>query len=266
MKKYIYAMVAALLILGCEDTNENLVQQRGVAVHPVMSDPSPAYFTDNLEASYIQFDLSLPQGETVDKVELEVVRGDKRAILREVTLPITGLQVTATEVIQALSIPVNDYNVGDIFDLIVLTTKNGKTYYTSATVRIPVVCYFDTDMLVGVFDYESDDWGEAGTITLVADPNDPYTVYLDGYPQSEGLTGNGNRISLTVNPDNFRVTGPATILADDLAEWGIPSYRNYTMEPVAGSYSACTNQYVISFFISCSAGNWGNNEFIFTKR
>ena len=266
MKKYIYATAAMLLLsLSCEDTNENLVQERGTAVVPIMSDPAPAYFTDNLGASYVQFDVSLPQGETVDKAAIEVARGNKSAILKEITLPVSRLKVTANEVLTALGISASDYNLGDIFSLCVVTTKNGKTTRSPAAFTIPVVCYFDPSMLVGVFDYVSDDWGEAGTITIVADPKDPYKVYLDGYPQSEGLEGNGNRIELNINPNNFKVTGPATILAANLAEWGLPNYLNYTFTPVAGSYSACDDMYEITFFISVNVGNWGNNVFIFTR-
>ena len=266
MKKYIYTIAAILLVsMSCENTNENMVQERGVAVVPIMSDPAPAYFTDNIEASYVQFDLSLTQGETVEKASIEVSRGSKSAILKDITLPAKGLKVTASEVLSALSIPASDYHLGDVFNLYVLTTKNGKTTRSTAAFSITVVCYFDPSMLVGVFDWVSDDWEEDGTVTLAADPNDPYKIYITDYAQSEGLSGNGNQIVLNVNPNNFRVSGPKTIIADDLSEWGLP-YHNYAYEPVAGTYSACNNAYTITFSITVSEGSFGNNVFIFTKR
>jgi len=265
MKKYIYAMLAAaLLIIGCKDTNENLVQQRDTAVVPTMSKPSPAYFTDNLDASYVQFDLSLPEGATIDKAEIEVVSGDKSAILKEVSIPVKGLRVTAAEVLKALNIPVSSYKTGDTFYLYVLTTKNGQTTRSTAAFVIPVMCYFDPSMLVGKFDWASDDWGEEGTVNLVADPANPYKIYIADYAQSEGLAGNGNRIELNVDPDNFKVSGPAVIISDDLSEWGLP-YHNYAYQPVAGTYSACDDAYTITFAITVKEGSFGNNVFFFTR-
>ena len=272
MKKYIYAIAAALVFfMGCKDSNENLVQERDVAVVPKMSDPSPAYFSDNIEASYVQFDLSLAPGQSVEKASIEVsrIRGgkiDKSGIVKEITIPATGLKVTATEVIQALGIPVSDYKLNDIFRLCILTTKSGKTTRSPAAFQVPVVCYFDPSMLVGSFDYVSEEWEEDGRVTLVADPDDPFKIYIDDYAEVIGLTGNGNRIVLNVNPNNFKVSGPKIIIADNLEEWGIPSPNSYAFEPVAGSYSACDEKYTITFNISLSNwGNQGNYVFIFTK-
>jgi len=266
MRKYIFTMFAALFILGCKNTNENLVQDRGTAVVPAISKPSPAYFTDNLDASYVQFDLSLASSETIDKAELQVTLDDKSAIIKEISIPVKGLKVTAAEVIQALNLPVSEYKTGLIFNLYVLTTKNGITTRSKAAFAIPVVCYFDTSMLVGKFDWASDDWGENGTVNLVADPANPYKIYIADYAESEGLTtGNGNRIELDVDPNNFKISGPNVIIADNLAEWGLPNYHNYAYEPVDGSYSACDDAYTITFFISIKEGNWGNNVFIFTR-
>ena len=269
MRKYIYTIVAALMIMGCKDTNENLVQERGVDVVPVLSDPVPAYFTDDLEESYVQFDVSLPQGESVDKAEIEVSMGDKTAILEEISLPVTGLKVTATQVIQALGIQTDDYQTGDICNLAILTTKNGKTTRSIANFDIPVVCYFEPSMLVGSFDFTSDDWGTAGSVTITADPADPYKVYInqDGIIQSEGLSnGNGNPIELDINPNNFKVSGPKTVIAPDLSDFDMGDYHNYAYTPVAGMYSACDDTYTITFYIDSDLGGWGNNVFVFTRK
>ena len=58
-------------------------------------------FTENIDASYVQFDVSLSPGDVVDKVQLEAVRerGNKQAIIKEITLPAMGLKVTATEIV-----------------------------------------------------------------------------------------------------------------------------------------------------------------------
>ena len=268
MRKYIYTIIiAALLVTGCKDTNVNLVQDRGDAVVPTMSDPIPAYFTDDIDASYVQFDLSLPPGETVDKAEIEVTRGDSiSAILEDITLPVTGLKITAAEVIQALNI--KDYQTGDIYTLYVLTTKDGKTTRSTASFTIPVNCYFDPSMLTGNFNYNSDDWGISGSVTITADPTNPYIVYInqDGIIQGEGLSnGNGNPIELDVNPNNFKITGPKTIIAPDLSDFGLP-YTNYSYTPITGSYSACDDAYNITFDIAVDQGDFGNNGFTFTRK
>lgn len=269
MKKYFFTIVAVLLIISCKNTNENLVQDRGLGVVPSISDPSPAYFTDNIDESYVQFDVALPQGETVDNAAIEVTRGSQSAIIKDITLPATGVKVTASEVLQALKISASDYNLGDIYTLYVLTTKNGVTTRSTAAFQIPVVCYFDPSMLVGTFDYNSDDWGISGTVTITADPNDPYKVYIDqtGIMQGEGISnGNGNSIELDINPNNFKVTGPQTILAPDLSDFDMAKYTNYSYTPVAGSYSACDGAYTITFDISTSIYDFGNYVFVFTGK
>lgn len=266
MKKYIYIIVVAILfVTSCKDHNDNLVQDRDTYVVPTMSEPSPAYFTDNLEASYVQFDLSLNDGESVDKVEIEVTHGDKSAIVKEVSIPVTGLKVTASEVLTALNMSVDDYKLGETFNLYVLTTKNGVTTRSVQAFTITVVCYFDASMLVGSFNFVSADWEVSGKVTMVADANDPYKIYIDGYPEAEGLTtGNGNRIELNVNPNNFKISGPKVILADNLAEWGL-TYHDYAYEVISGSYSACDDAYSVTFAITVSEGSFGNNVFTFTR-
>ena len=269
MKKFIFTIVALLFLgISCKDTNENPVQERGKYVVPYMSDPSPAFFSDNLEESYIQFDLSLTGGETVDKVSLEVVRlrDSKSAILKDVSLPATGLRITANEVLSALSISPSDYNLGDVFNLYVLTTKNGVVTRSTAAHSIVVMCYFDPSMLVGNFYYVSEDWDEEGSVTIEADLEDPYKVYVYGVAESQGLTSNGNPIELNINPNNFNITGPKSVIADNLDDWGFPAnYTNHYYQVISGSYSPCDEMYTVVFQIGVDPGNWGNFVFIFTN-
>ena len=268
MKKYIYIIVAYFAVaISCENSNENLVQERGVAVVPAMSEAIPAYFTDNIEASYVQFDVALSAGDQVDKAEIEVVRprGNKSAIVKEIQLPVEKLRVTATEVLTALNIPASDYLLGDVFNLYILTTKNGKTTRSIASVGIPVVCYFDVSMLVGNFYYISEDWGEEGDVVLEADPDDPYKIYVSGMAETQGLEGNGNRLELNLNSNNFGITGPKTVISDDLSPWGL-SYTTYAYAPVSGKFDTCEQVYIITFNISVNAGIFGDFEFVFTKK
>ena len=275
MKKYIFVLVAVLLTvsISCEDTNENLVQERGVAVVVEMSDVLPAFFTENIEASYVQFDAALSQGDQIDKAEIEVIRirtvqgkevQDKRGVVKTISLPETGFRVTASEIVTALNISASDFLAGDIFYLYLTTTKNGTLTRTKG-VSIPVVCFFDPSMLVGDFYYESTSWGEAGDVFLEADPDDPYKIYVDGIPESQGLTGNGNKLVFIFDPNNFNVSGPRVIFADSLAEWDLP-YTGHAYQPVSGKYDSCEKAYVITFAITVDQGGWGNFSFTFKKQ
>jgi len=263
MKKYIFAIIAALFIISCENTNENLVQQRGAAVVPKMSEVLPAFFTENINASFVEFDVSLSPGESVEKAEIEVVRtrGNKSAILKSITLPATKLKITATEILTALSIPANDFVAGDNFNLYVLTTKNGKTTRSIAAVGIPVVCYFDVSMLTGNYYYVSTSWGDEGDVVLEADPGDPYKIYVSGIAETMGLTGNGNRLELNLNPNNFRVTGPRVVIAS--SAWG---YTNFAMAPSSGRFDSCANAFIVTFAITVDQGSFGSFSFTFTKQ
>ncbi|GHT20611.1 hypothetical protein FACS189429_8760 [Bacteroidia bacterium] len=266
MKKYIIIIAAILFLISC-NTNENLVQERGETVGLASFEAIPAFFTEDLDNSYVAFDLeALPEGETIDKAEIEVTYGDKSAILREITLPATNVVITANEIIDALGINAGEVVVGDVFYLYILTTKNGKTTRSTAAMAIPVTCEFDTALSTGTYNFESSDWEISGSVVLEADPANPYKIYINGYPEAEGLTtGNGNRIELNINPNTFNISGPKVVLAADLGEWGMADYTNYAYAPVAGTYSSCDGTYTVVFAITVDQGSFGNNVFVFTR-
>jgi len=261
MKKYIFAIVAVLLLSTCSDY-ENPVGDRGTYVVPALVGPSPGYFTDNIESSYVQFSLSLSPGESVEKAAIEVVGKGKSGIVKEVSLPATDLRVTASEVLSALGL--SGYDLGDAFFLYVLTTKNGVTTRSGAAFAIPVVCFFEPAMLVGTFDCESEeDWGEenGNPVTIVADPNDPYKVFIHGMAEVHGVASNGNGIELNMNPDNFNVSGPVCIWAASI--WG---YSNIRFQAVAGNFSACDQRFTITFRANVDQGGFGDYVWWFTRR
>lgn len=260
MKKYIFLSIAALFLVTC-NTYENMVQERGANAAPIMSDPVPAYFSDNIEASFVQFDLSMPPGQTADKVSIEISGKGQTAILKDVSLPVTGLKVTAQEVLTALNMSASNYNRGDVFFLYVLTTKNGVTTRSKAAFPIPVVCFFEPSMLVGDFYYVSASWDEEGLVTFVADPNDPHKVYIHGMAETQGFVGNGNGIELTVNPNNFNVVGARSIIIPNA--W---SYTNMAYQAMSGTYSACDEMFTITFAITVDQGGFGNFGFVFKRQ
>jgi len=269
MKKFVFVIIAALFVsIGCKDTNENLVQQRGKAVNVIMSEAVPSFFIDgDLENSFVGFDLSLPEGENVDKAELEVVFGNKSVILKSVQFPSPDMKITAMEMLQALGLSASNVKEGDTFYLYVLTTKNGITTRSTAALTINVTCGFDAELTAGRYTFEnSDDWGAPGMVTIEADPDDPYKIYIDGTPlvEVEELTGNGNKVELIINPNSFKVSGSKVILSDDTKEWGQP-YTNVAFQPVSGTFNSCDGTFRVTFAISVDQGGFGPFAFTFKR-
>ena len=259
------ALLATVIFAGCENTNENPVQERGKAVGVIMSEPVPAFFTSDIENSFVAFDLSLPEGESVDKSEIEVAYAGQKALLKSIDLPVANLRVTASEMVQALGLSPGNIKVGDTFYLYVLTTKNGLTTRSRAALAINVTCEFDTALTQGLYNFESSDWEVSGNVTLEADPSNPYRIILTDYPEAEGLNNvTGNRIELIINPNTFNVSGDQAILAASLAECGL-TYTNYAYQPVSGTYNSCNGSYTVTFAITVDQGSFGNNRFTFTR-
>ena len=261
-------MVAALFVsIGCEDTNENLVQERGKAVNVTMSNVVPSFFIDgNLENSYVNFDLSLPEGERVDRAELVLVYGDKTVtLISNLQFPSPDITITAMEVVEALGLSIEDVTQEDIFELYVLTTKDGKTTRSTAALWINVTCEFDPALTLGKYDYESDEdnWDTSGSVRLEADPGgDPYKLYFVGAPlaENDGFPGLANKVELIIDPDSYTVSGSKTIVAANI--W---SYTNLAFQAVSGSFSACDGNFSVVFEITVAQGSFGTYVFNFTR-
>ena len=81
----------------------------------------------------------------------------------------------------------------------------------------------------------------------------------------EGLVSNGNSIEISIDPGNFAITGPESIIAADLAPWGLP-YVEYSYTPADGLYNSCTGAMDISFAVNVSIGGWGPQAFFLTRK
>jgi hypothetical protein len=120
--KYLFSSLILLSLLvsviSCENTNENLVKDRGVAVVPGISNLEPAFYTTDFENTFIEFDVDLPEGETVDEAELYATFNGKTALIQ----PITSFPITITlklqDVMTKLGLTENDVDVVDnnLFD------------------------------------------------------------------------------------------------------------------------------------------------------
>lgn len=242
--------------------------ERGENVAPVISDFKPANFTTDLENSILQFTVSLPKGETVEKGIIEIMHNDQTVQLKEIsTFPYTAT-VSAREVAEALNMSLDEITTESVFYLYVRTVKDGRsTVANTASHKVNVFCAFDTDLTTGNYRLVSTDWEIEGDVKFIADENDPYIVYIEGIQVVEGLTtGTGNTVKLTINPDTYAITGGATVLAKDLSEWGLSSYTNYTYTVANGTYNPCDGVYTVNFTIAVDQGGWGTNKFIFTRK
>jgi len=132
------------------------------------------------------------------------------------------------------------------------------------------LCDFAPSMLVGKFNYESKTWAEMGSLTLEADPDDPYKIYILGIP-TEGLTWNGNKILLNLEPwaegkTQLALSGPKTIVAVDTHQWGPDdTYDDFAFEALSGYYRICEEDFIINFRLSVKQGTFGTYAFTFKK-
>jgi len=262
MKKYILLSIAALFLVTCNNY-ENMVQQRGDYAVPMMSEPTPGYFMDDIASSFVSFDLSMPDGQKADKVSIEVTGKGQRAILKDVTLPVTGLRVTATEVLSALNISQGNYNLGDIFYLYVLTTKDGVTTRSSTAFAIPVICAFTSSMLAGEYYFDQPSWGE-GIVTIEVSPlsNERITkIFIYGIAEGCDFVGNGNGVEINLNTNSFNLSGPKCVISANA--W---SYTGFALQAGSGSYNSCLQRFTITFGCTVDQGSFGNYTFVFDKQ
>jgi hypothetical protein len=268
--KYLFSSLILLSLLvsviSCENTNENLVKERGVAVVPGISNLEPAFYTTDFENTFIEFDVDLPEGETVDEAELYATFNGKTALIQ----PITSFPITITlklqDVMTKLGLTENDVDVVDnnLFDFNIRTTSGGITTTSKAgAMRIFVTCEFAPAMAVGSYNFVTNDWDAEGDVTFTADPNDPYKIFVTGIYAAEGGEPNDLAMELNISPTSFEVSGPKSRLGDK-APWG--SYTNYYYQPTSGLFKSCTGTFEMKIAITVDQGSFGGPwTFVFTR-
>lgn len=265
MKKYkILAFIFAftLLISSCEDTFENLVEARGVAVVPVLSDVNPAFYTTDLSGSFVKFTVALEEGNRVDAAEVQVTYKGKTVVLQDIPSFPATITVAATDAMTALGLTESDVAVDDFFLIQVVTTSGGISSRSLASLKVFVTCEFDPVLTEGSYHVVSTSWEVEGDVTLIADPANPYLIGVHGLFEMEGGAPNDNVLYLNINPSNFSVSGEKTILGPT-APWG--QYNDYAYTPVSGLYKSCTGSFEMKFGITVAQGGFGSFDFVFTK-
>lgn len=250
-----------IILFSCEELKDP-AGFRGVAVVPAITDINPALFdSKDLENSYVEFTVDLPAGEQVDNLTIVgSYNGElQRVEITQVSSFPATVRILSSDVAQKLGIALGDIHNGEIFTFEAVTTKDGKTTRSSAAINVPVACAYDVNLATGSYHSVSDDWASEGDITITADPDDPYTLYVSGLEEMEGLVEDGGPLVMHINPIDYSVVADKTVLASDA--WGM---HDIAYEGT-GVYSSCDGSFDMYFEISVVEGSWGVNQFTFTR-
>ncbi|WP_143470813.1 hypothetical protein [Labilibaculum manganireducens] len=278
----IFKILSLIVALGfffsaCEDTNENLVATRGIAVVPTITSltPESPLFTDLTEASFITFTASLAEGDMADAAEIQVVYEGKVGVVKAIESFPIDTKITAPEILSSLEITEADVKLGTSFFLYVITTSEGISSRSQAAVEIKMPCEFDSELSFGSYAAVSGDWGVDSNVKILTDENDPYTLYVSGLAEADACTGNGNTVTVYIDPVTFQLTGDTerTIVAADCGGWGAgyEDYTNYSYTVSSGFFNSCDGTYNIAFKLEylpvggTEYTSWGDNGFTFTR-
>ena len=256
--------IAMLFVLaaGCEELPDP-AGVRGVAVVPAITDLNPDVFdSKDLENSYIEFVITVPEGSKPDKITVVASYLDnfERITLTEATTFPATVRIKSKDVIEKLGIQAGDIENGDIFTFELLTQANSLTTRSVAVLSIPVACGYNVNLATGNYHCVSPDWGSDGTITLTADQVNPYKIYVSGLEEIEGLTEDLGPLVIYIDPATYSVTAPLKAIASEAWGYGAISYSG------TGVYSSCDGNYTMYFEISLEAlGSVGQYSFTFTR-
>lgn len=263
----IFSFIACFVVLftACETDVVDPAGARGEGVVPLIANLNPATFDVNdLQNTFIQFDLLLDAPSVSEAVLVASYKGGKqRAEIQRLSSFPVNVTVTLADACSKLGISLDDIEAADVFDFEVQTIQGGKTYYSSAAFKAAVVCGYDVENVTGSYHVISEDWDMEGDVTITADPDDPYTLYVTGQAAAEGLDEDGGPLVLKVNPLNFSVSAPKVLLATSLAPFGLP-YNDYSYQG-SGELNTCDGSIQMLYTITVDAGSFGSFNFSYTK-
>ncbi len=264
MKKYkIFGLIASMVLAfsACETDVEDPAGLRGEAVIPEITDLRPAVFdSKDMENTFVQFTVEVDDPAVSEAIIVASYQGDmsRTEITRISSFPAT-VKLELTEVASKLGLQLSNLGLGDIFTFEILTVQNGNTYRSSASFNSAIVCAYNPDLVTGSYHAFSGGWPMDGNVTITADPEDPYTLYVSGLAEYDGLTEDQGPLKMVVNPDNFDVTAVKTVLASDA--WG---YTNYSYAG-SGKLNTCDGTFNMLFNITVDQGSFGSYDFVLTK-
>jgi hypothetical protein len=261
----IFFAFALLLLGGCEDTNVNLVEQRGVGVVPLLTNLNPAVFDSNdLQNTFVEFTVDVKDKSLLTNAIVKVSLNGKleRADYLTITTFPQTVKITMKDAAAKLNIGIDKIKLGDILNVEVWTTSNGVIHPTSAVFNASVVCPYFQNQIIGSYHSVSTDWATEGDITITADPTDKFIVYVSGLETLDGLNEDKGPLKMVIDPLDYSIKAVKTVLAS-LVTWG-PPYHNIAYEGT-GKLNTCNGTYEMTFDITVDEGGWTNNKFTFTK-
>lgn len=256
-------LFSLVLFGGCDSENFDLDGERNVGVVTVISDVNPALFIDgSLESSSVKFVVSDETKVAFDKayVVISLNDGMQRLKIKEISsLPAT-VTITAEEAITQVGKTISDITTEDYFVLEVVTESKGKVTRSNAAITVRVVCPFDAELAKGDFSSSSaaDDWG-SGDITIEADPENPYKVYVHGLPELEGADGD-SPLEMTIDPLSFVVKAGKSKVATEAFGYDNLSFAG------SGVFNSCTGTFDLLLTVTVDQGSFGSMKFVFTKK
>ena len=274
--KYSFIAIAALLLTvgvlwSCEDSNEDPVKERGTYVVPNLEFTSaPVFIIDKLTEGFIDLSVTLNEGDVAESGSIEVtLNGEKPVIMQDFSSFPAQIHITATDIVAKMGVSVNEIESGDVFTFSVLTKKNGVTTRSVAYGNVKVLCPYSSNVAYGSYYAVSSDWDVEGEIELTIDEEDQFKIYVSGLEDMDGVSG-VDQVFFQIDPNSFTISNKdAFILSEDLEEdWGedYHGYTNYTYKIVKGDFNSCNGTYVVTFNISCGAGDFGNYVFEFKRQ
>lgn len=248
-------------LMGCDDS-EDPAGTRNEGIVSTISDVNPAiYISGELDESFVSFIADVEEGTAFDEAYIVGSYNgvSQRARIKDITSFPAEVELTAEEVAQALGLTLGDIESEDYFVFEIVTVINGLTTRSNGGLTVRVVCPFDPALTFGSFTAASSDWGVNGGITIEADDEDPYTVYVNGLAELDGLSGDVGPLVMHINPLSFEVTADKSVLASVAFSYTNIAYAG------SGVFNSCTGAYEMLFAITVDQGSFGSYAFTFSK-
>ncbi len=250
-----------LIFFSCEELPDP-AGLRGVAVVPAITDIDPGIFdSKDLENSYVEFVVTVPAGSAPEKITVQGSYQDnfERVTITEVTSFPGTVRISSKDAAQKLGIALNTITNGDIFTFELLTLANEVATRSTALLLVPVACAYDVNLAIGSY-HAISDWPSENDVTITADPVDPYTIYVSGLAEIEGIVEDNGPFVLHINPATYAITTETKMLASDYFGYGSVTYSGN------GVYSSCDGIYTLYIDISIGAyGSQGIYQFNITR-
>ena len=246
-----------MIFFGCEEEKDP-AGKRNIGVVPKITDIT-GIFINGDPNSFIRFKVNLESGVTVE--QSSVIVSTQNNFERIKIADLTSFPADVTLTLGAITEKLGAISKGEVISIEVLTTLDGITTRSNASLAQIVYCEYDGALAVGSYHSVSPplEWNSEGDISIQADPDDPYKVYVSGLEALEGVNEDQGPLVMHIDPASFNVTADKTVLASDFFGETNIAYEG------TGSFSSCLGSYEMNFNISTDQTDYGTFAFTFTR-